>query len=73
MTHFHKKLQSIETNSKGHQDFEIRNQRFESCYYNYDYISKKYDEMIINVGREIKINQMGILGLKNKQSKIFTG
>lgn len=34
---------------------------------------KKYDEMIINVGREIKINQMGILGLKNKQSKIFTG
>lgn len=34
---------------------------------------KKYDEMIRNVSREIKINQMGILGLKNKQSKIFTG
>lgn len=36
---------------------------------------KKYDEMIANVSREIKIkiNQMGILGLKNKQSKIFTG
>lgn len=30
--------------------------------------------MIINVGREIKIKtKMGILGLKNKQSKIFTG
>ena len=29
---------------------------------------KKYDEMIGNVSREIKIkiNQMGILGLKNK-------
>lgn len=34
---------------------------------------KKYDEMIGNVSREIKLNQMGILGLKNKQSKIFTG
>ena len=41
MTHFHKKLQPMETNSKGHQDFGIRRQWFETSYYNHDYVSKK--------------------------------
>ena len=60
----------MDTNSRGHADFGIISQWFENSYSNYDQVSeRKYDEMTGNLSREtetIKMNQMGILELKNK-------